>query len=61
MPAELWSGSVVLSSLAGVALGLLAAPPPGSTATSPNGQPEVDATAPTPTALTDLERRRLSW
>src|SRR6266545_126929 len=36
-------------------------PHPGSTATSPNGQPEVDATAPTPTALTDLERRRLSW
>jgi hypothetical protein len=57
-PAELWSGSVVLSCLAGLALGLLAAPPPGQVATSPNGKPDL---APTRTQLTDVQRRRLSW
>jgi len=38
-PAELWSGSVVLSSLAGLALGLLAAPPPAAQRPPPTASP----------------------
>jgi hypothetical protein len=59
-PAELWSGSVVLSSLAGLALGLLAAPPAGSAATSPNGRPAAGA-SPSPARIprSDVQQRRL--
>jgi len=60
-PAELWSGSVVLSSLAGLALGLLAAPPAGSAAASPGGEPGADATRPARMSSTKNEQRRLSW
>jgi hypothetical protein len=61
-PAELWSGSVVLSSLAGLALGLLATPPAGSAVASPGGKPGGDSTRPARTSLTKHEQEEhLSW
>jgi len=52
---------VVLSSLAGQALGLLAAPPAGGAAASPGGEPGADATRPARMSSTKNEQRRLSW
>lgn len=57
-PAELWSGSVVLSILAGLALGLLAAPPAGR---APERQAVAGASPPARIPLSDSRQRRLSW